>query len=126
MSDTPAPRAVAEAFFDRMADDRRRTAGELFVADPTITLPGASFAGEDAFMEFLDHLAPRYERATKSLDRWIESGSTVVSIGTLSGVDNRGEAFEGVRYIDIYEVADDRIERLDIWNDLLVAGVVDS
>ncbi|WP_049901339.1 nuclear transport factor 2 family protein [Halococcus agarilyticus] len=126
MSDTPAPRPVVEAFFDRMADDRRRTVAELFVPDPTITLPGVTFTGENAVEEFLDHLAPRYERATRTFDRWIESGSTVVSIGTLSGVDNRSEAFEGVRYVDVYEVVDGGIERLDIWNDLLVAGVVDS
>lgn len=127
MSDTTDPRAVVELFFDRMADDdRRRSITELSAPDPTITLPGACFTGENAFEEFLDYLATRYEWATKEFDRWIVSGSTVVSIGTLSGVDNRGAAFEGIRYVDVYEVVDGRIARLDIWNDLFVAGVVES
>lgn len=127
MSDTTVPRAIVEDFFDRMADDdRRRTVTELSGPNPTITLPGASFTGENAFEEFLDYLDPRYEWATKEFDRWIESGSTVVSIGTLSGVDNRGNAFEEIRYVDIYEVVNGRIVRLDIWNDLLVEEVVNS
>ena len=40
MSDTPAPHAITGAFFDRMADDRRRTASEPFVADPPIVTVG--------------------------------------------------------------------------------------
>jgi ketosteroid isomerase-like protein len=48
----------------------------------------------------------------------------VVSIGTLSGVDRESEPFEGVRYVDVYEVREGRITRLDVWNDLAVDGVV--
>lgn len=118
------PRAVVEEFFDRMSDERRETVGELFAEDAVITLPGATFEGPDAPAEFLSFLAPRYERAAKEFDRWIETGPHVVSIGTLYGVDNGGEAFEDVRYVDVYEVRDGLIRRLDVWNDLAVDGVV--
>lgn len=125
-SPTPpsTPRAVVEEFFDRMADERRDTIAELFADDAVVTLPGARFSGPDAPGEFLAFLAPRYEWAEKEFDRWLESGAEVVSIGTLSGVDRAGDAFEGVRYVDVYEVVDGRITRLDIWNDLAVEGVV--
>jgi ketosteroid isomerase-like protein len=118
------PRAVVEEFFERMGDDRRETVGELFADDAVITLPGARFEGPTAPEEFLDFLAPRYERAGKEFDRWIVSGKAVVSIGTLYGVDNAGDDFEGVRYVDVYGVSKGRIRRLDIWNDLAVDGVV--
>ncbi len=124
MSATPTPRAVAEEFFARMEDERRETVGELFADDAVITLPGATFEGPDAADEFLAHLAPRYEWAAKEFDRWIETDTEVVSIGTLYGVDSAGEEFSGVRYVDVYEVADGLIQRVDIWNDLAVDGVV--
>lgn len=118
------PRAVVEEFFDRMDDDRRGTVGELFAPDAVITLPGARFEGPDAAEEFLAFLEPRYEWAGKEFDRWIEADGEVVSIGTLYGVDNDGEEFEGVRYADVYTVEDGLIERLDIWNDLAAEDVV--
>lgn len=71
-----------------------------------------------------EFLAPRYERAGKAFDRWIVSGNEVVSVGTLHGVDNDGEAFEGVRYVDVYEVTDGRIAQLEVWNDLAAEGIV--
>ncbi|WP_254547028.1 nuclear transport factor 2 family protein [Halomarina pelagica] len=124
MSPVHTPREVAEEFFARMEDDRRETVGELFAADAVITVPGARFDGPDAADALLEHLAPRYDWAAKRFDRWIETDTEVVSIGTLYGVDGDGEEFSGVRYVDVYEVEDGRIRRVDIWNDLAVDGVV--
>ena len=118
-----SPRAVVEEFFDRMDDERRSSVGELFADDAVITVPDARFEGPDAAAEFLAFLAPRYERAAKEFDRWIESGDRVVSTGTLYGVDDDGERFEDVRYVDVYEVRDGRIVRMDVYNDLAVEGV---
>ncbi|MFC7157421.1 nuclear transport factor 2 family protein [Halomarina halobia] len=125
MAPQQSPRAVVESFFERMADDRRDAVDELFAPNAVVTLPGARFEGPNAPRAFLDFLAPRYERADKEFDRWIEADDSVVSIGTLHGVANGGDEFEGVRYVDVYEVRDGLIERLDIWNDLAVDGVVE-
>jgi hypothetical protein len=120
------PRAIVEQFFDRMGDDERRgTVGELFAGDAVIVLPGARFEGPDAADEFLSFLAPRYEWAGKEFDRWLTTEHHVISIGTLYGVDNDGEAFEDVRYVDVYEIRDGLIQHLDIYNDLAVKGVVE-
>jgi ketosteroid isomerase-like protein len=119
------PREVVEEFFDRMeSDEDRDTIGELLADDIVISLPGATFEGENSAGEYLDFLAPRYEWVAKEYDRWIVEGNSVVSVGTLYGVDNDGEPFEDVRYDDVYEVEDGRIVRLDILNDLAVEGVV--
>ncbi len=120
------PREVVEEFFDRMEDDDRRdTIGELFADDAVITFPGVRFEGPDAPADLLEWAGPRYEWVAKEFDRWIETGGTVVSVGTLYGVDDAGEEFEGVRYVDVYEVEDGLIRRLDVWNDLAVEGVVE-
>lgn len=124
---TRSPRKTVEEFFERMADDARRdTIGELFDDDAVVTLPGARFEGPDAAASFLAFLEPRYERAGKEFGRWTVDGDRVVSQGTLYGVDNDGESFEDVRYVDVYEVKDGTIRRLDVYNDLAVEGVVES
>lgn len=120
------PHRVIEEFFDRMADDDRRDSiDELFADDAVVTLPCARFEGLDAPAQFLDFLDPRYEWVAKGFDRWITTVPHVVSIGTRHGVDNDGDEFEDVRYIDVYEVQDGLIRRADVYNDLTVDGVVD-
>lgn len=122
---TRTPRDVVEEFFDRMADaDDRRTVGELFADDAVLTLPGVQFEGENAATAMLEWLELRYEWAGKEFDRWIEADPHVVSQGTLDGIDNNGDRFEGVRYLDVYRVDDGRIVRVDIYNDLAAEGVV--
>lgn len=127
MMDRSDLRGVVEEFFDRMADDDRRTSvNDLFAADAVITLPGATFSGPDAPHEMLAYFAPRYEWAAKEFDRRYvdEAANTVVSAGTLYGVDNDGTEFADVRFVDIYEVRDGAIVRMDVYNDLVDAGVV--
>ena len=120
------PRAIVEEFFDRMADaERRDSVGELFADDAIITLPGQRFAGEHAPEDMLDWLEPRYEWVEKEFGQWIETGPYVVSQGTLYGVNNHGERFDGVRYVDIYEVENDQIVQVDIYNDLAATGVLE-
>lgn len=122
---TATPREIVEEFFERMSDpDRRDTVGELFADDAVVRFPGGEFEGAAAATEMLAFLAPRYEWVDKTFDRWIATGPHVVSIGTLYGVNNDGDEFEGVRYVDVYEVVGGEIERLDVYNDLAVEDVL--
>lgn len=126
-TDGPAtdPESVARECLDRMgSDEERDTIGELFADDTVIRLPGATFEGLDAPEAFLDYLEPRYEWAAKEFGRWYVDDTAAVSVGTLYGVDNDGEAFEDVRYVDVYEIEDGEIVHLDIYNDLLADGIV--
>ncbi|MFC6837873.1 nuclear transport factor 2 family protein [Halomarina ordinaria] len=120
------PRAVVEELFDRMADEEcRETVGELFAEDAVIQFPGERFEGADAAEEMLTWLDAQYEWARKEFDRWIVTGSDVVCLGTLYGIDSGGQSFEDVRYVDVYEVVDARIERMDIYNDLALGGIAE-
>lgn len=83
------------------------------------------FPGHPA-MHALDELVSwakhRYSSIAKDYERFDESwadGYTVVYCsGTLRGVWLDGSSFEGVRFIDRFEVADGKIRRQDVWNDL--------
>ena len=45
-------------------------------------------------------------------------GETIVySIGTLYGEWLNGDKFEGNRYVDRFVVVDDKIVKIDVWND---------
>ncbi len=124
-SNTGTARTIVEDFFERMEDDRRSTIDELFADTATITVPGEMFTGPTAATDFLAFLEPRYEWAAKEFDRWIVKDNTVISTGTLYGVDNDGEEFNGIRYVDIYHVKDGFITQLDIYNDLAVEGITE-
>jgi phenylpyruvate tautomerase PptA (4-oxalocrotonate tautomerase family) len=75
--------------------------------------------------ELIDWSRPRYQSITKTVEHldesWRGDGAVVYVSGTLSGVFHNGDRFEGIRFIDRFEVVDGKIERQDVWNDL---GVV--
>jgi hypothetical protein len=124
MGSSPTPKEIAKEFLDRLEDDRRETVDELVAEEAVITVPSARFEGPEATQQFLEHYNPRYHWAKKEFGRWIETENEAVSIGTLYGEDNNGEAFSEVRYIDVYKVNDGLIQQLDIWNDLFIEGVL--
>ena len=98
-------------------------------------LPAASaLLAPDFVMHFPGHTAMhtlgelvswaqgRYASVAKDYERFDESwgdGVTVVYCsGSLRGVWLDGSSFEGVRFIDRFEIADGKIRRQDVWNDL--------
>lgn len=125
MSSNRSARGVAEEIFERMADERRDTIGELLADDVVVTIPGSHFEGPTAAMDLLDSFGGRYEWAAKRFGRWHETNGIAVSQGTLYGVDADGEDFEGVRYVDVFEVEDGLVVQWDIYNDLAAEGIVD-
>ena len=72
--------------------------------------------------ELVDWSRPRYQSITKTVEHldesWRGDGAVVYVSGTLSGVFHNGDTFEGIRFIDRFEVVDGKIERQDVWNDL--------
>lgn len=67
----------------------------------------------------------RYRFVTKTLTSTnvaYELDKVVVFVnGTLSGEWPDGTAFDGIRFIDRFEICDDRLLRQDVWNDLATA-----
>jgi hypothetical protein len=73
--------------------------------------------------------AGRYRHIDKHRDSYeaftAPSGQvTVYSMGRLFGENRYGVAFDGVRYIDRFQVADGLIVSQDVWNDLAESGVL--
>jgi ketosteroid isomerase-like protein len=68
----------------------------------------------------------RYRSVAKTYDHFDEiagpdgrRGSSVVyCFGTLHGVWNDGSAFEGIRFIDRFELRDGKIVDQKVWNDM--------
>lgn len=71
--------------------------------------------------ELIDWAAPRYRfvRKTYDADETIPGPVAVVYCrGTLSGEWPDGTPFDGIRFIDRFEVEAGRITRQDVWNDI--------
>lgn len=69
-------------------------------------------------VQVLDWAAPRYKWVKKRFDRFDAAGPVVYITGTLYGEWPDGTAFEGIRFVDRFEVADGKLARQDVWNDM--------
>lgn len=119
--------ALVERFL--IACERRELdeASAMLAADAVIVFPGG-VVHPDLHAMVAD-AAGAYRRVGKRRDRWhaaVEDDGRVVvtSIGRLEGEDLDGAAFDGVRYVDVFTVVDDRIVEQQVWNDLAAQGVV--
>ena len=68
----------------------------------------------------------RYRYIGKSIAavETLDGGRVVYVRGTLHGVDLDGVPFDGVRFVDRFELADGRILQQEVWNDLAESGVM--
>ncbi|MCW5669094.1 MAG: nuclear transport factor 2 family protein [Hydrogenophaga sp.] len=89
--------------------------------------PGARliFPGPTVFHEVADFLAwsgPRYESVLYTygpMERAERTDATVVyAQGVVSGVFADGVVFEGVRYVDRFEIVEDLIVSKEVWSDM--------
>lgn len=71
--------------------------------------------------EMTAYNANRYKWVKKNMqgtDVCIRQGETIVyGIGTLYGEWPNGEAFENNRYVDRFVIKNNRIVKIDVWND---------
>lgn len=95
-------------------------ASALLAPDFVMQFPGHT--AMHTLSELVTWAKGRYTSVAKDYERFDESwadGFTVVYCsGTLRGVWLDGSSFEGVRFIDRFEIADGKIRRQDVWNDL--------
>jgi len=73
--------------------------------------------------ELFDWAAPRYRHLTKTYEGFEAMQGTgdaaiVYCRGTLAGEWPDGAAFDGIRFIDRFEITDNRITRQEVWNDI--------
>lgn len=119
-----APEHVVRAFLSALEARDLAAAGARLAPDARMAFPGGLEHG--TLDEVLRDAATRYRRVAKRIAavEVYDGGRVVYVLGTLRGVDLDGAPFEGVRFIDRFEIADGRILRQDVWNDLAESGVV--
>lgn len=119
-TELPEASALVRVFLLLMQERRLDEARQLLAPGFEMVFPGGQPMRE--FAELLDWAKNRYTRIAKHFERfdecWGDEGTVVYCTGTLEGVWLDGSAFSGIRFIDRFEVAEGRIRRQDVWNDL--------
>lgn len=111
--------AIVKIFLEAsMAPDPETAA--LYVADDVVIhFTGATRMSHPR--EMTAYNRNRYAWVKKKQERWDvcpgESETVVYGIGTLFGEWKNGKAFEGNRYVDRFAIQDNKIVRIDVWND---------
>lgn len=112
--------ALVRQFLLLMQERKLDEARQLLAPGFEMVFPGGKPMRE--FGELLEWAKTRYTRVGKHFERfdevWGEEGTVVYCTGTLEGVWLDGKPFSGIRFIDRFEVAEGRIRRQDVWNDL--------
>lgn len=119
----PAPRAASESCLDMLdaigARDIDRAHSLISDDFRMIFPPGAEFT---AFEPLFKWSATRYKSARKTIERVDEAplGESVAVYvsGMLNGEWVNGTAYEGIRFIDRFEVRNEKIVLQEVWNDL--------
>ena len=97
------------------------SATALIASDFTMEFPGSDIMTD--FAALLDWAGGRYSAIRKtiadvSVSRKSPETEIVYCHGTLSGTWADGSSFDGIRFIDRFELRNGRIRRQDVWNDL--------
>ncbi|UWR24291.1 tautomerase family protein [Sulfitobacter sp. S190] len=117
----PDPAQTVRAFLDAMEARDLESARNMLGAGFTMTFPGTDpMTSLDALVAWA---APRYRFVTKSYTAFEclpsqDEHAIVYCRGTLSGEWPDGTAFDGIRFIDRFEVMQGLLTRQDVWNDI--------
>jgi phenylpyruvate tautomerase PptA (4-oxalocrotonate tautomerase family) len=119
-AERPDASAIVKDFLARM-QARELDAAQAFLApDFSMHFPGSG--PMHRLEELLQWSRQRYRSVGKVFatfdEVWSGEGAVVYCTGTLYGVWLDGSAFDGVRFVDRFEVRDGLIQRQDVWNDL--------
>lgn len=116
----PDPCAVVLDYLARMEARDLDGACALLGAGFVMHFPGAAPMHELA--ELIDWSKGRYTRVAKTYDGvealHADGAAVVYARGTLHGEWLDGTAFDGIRFIDRFEISGGRIIRQDVWNDM--------
>ena len=111
---------LVRRFLDHMQERNLTAAAALLAPGFTMRFPGSPVMRR--LEELVAFSRGRYRNTAKSYERfdesWTDDGAIVYCFGTLYGHWLDGSAFEGIRFIDRFEVNEGLISRQDVWNDL--------
>ncbi|WP_432816859.1 nuclear transport factor 2 family protein [Sulfitobacter sp. JB4-11] len=115
------PAKVVRAFLDAMQARQLDQARALLADGFVMQFPGSPALTR--LEDMVDWAKPRYRFVTKTFDGFdtmqgAGQAAVVYCRGTLSGEWPDGTAFDGIRFIDRFEVAGGKITKQDVWNDI--------
>lgn len=116
----PDPADMVREFLAAM-EARNLDAARGFIGEGfAMTFPGG--VRMTSLEELVAFAHPRYRFVKKTYERFdsLPGGdlSLVYCFGTLSGEWPDGKAFQGIRFIDRFEIVKGKIIRQDVWNDI--------
>lgn len=116
----PVASEVVTSFLNALAVRDLDLAATLLSANFAMVFPNN--VQINTLQELVEWSRPRYRSIQKTIhhldESWRGDGAVVYASGHLSGVFHNGDTFEGIRFIDRFEVVDGKIERQGVWNDL--------
>ena len=117
----PDPASLVRAFLTAMQSRDLETAQSFLSKSFTMTFPGTE--PMESLTQLIDWAKPRYAHISKTYEGFdtIQSAGDAAIVycrGTLSGEWLDGTSFEGIRFIDRFEVVGDTITKQDVWNDI--------
>jgi len=117
----PDPSDTVRRFLTAMEARDLDTARNMLGAGFQMIFPGT--APMTTLEQLIDWAKPRYQHVTKTYDGFDAMQSPhnhaiVYCRGALSGVWPDGTPFDGIRFIDRFEVTGGLLTRQDVWNDI--------
>lgn len=120
-----AATAVATEFLKALEERDLERAGAYLAERVVMRFPNAEF---DSLTGMVAAAGGRYrwvKKRVEAVETCTGAGSEVVYVrGTLYGENLDGRPFEGVRFIDRFEIRSGKIAAQDVWNDLAESGVL--
>lgn len=111
---------LVRRFLELMQERDLPLAARLLAPDFTMRFPGSPVMR--TLEDMVEFSKGRYRNVSKTFDRfdecWTDGGAVVFCAGTLHGEWMNGSKFEGIRFLDRFEVTEDLISRQDVWNDM--------
>ena len=121
--EAPEAAEVARRFLSALEARDLDTAATALAPGCTLVFPGAP--PMTSLAEVLAWARPRYRFVGKTIaaiEVFPAGAASIVYVrGTLHGAWPDGRAFDGVRFIDRFEIAAGQIVRQEVWNDLAEA-----
>ncbi len=112
--------ALVRCFLDRMQQRDLTAAAKLLAPEFQMRFPGG--APMHRLEQLVERSRAQYRSVAKTYEgfdeSWTGDGAVVYCFGSLHGEWLDGSAFDGIRFIDRFEVSNGLISRQDVWNDL--------
>jgi hypothetical protein len=119
----PEAAGIVRNFLERMQARELAAAGDYLAPGFEMVFPGGTRMTR--LEQLVEWARGRYRSVAKDYERfdecWGDGVTVVYCSGTLHGTWLDGTTFQGIRFVDRFEIADGRIRRQEVWNDLAEA-----